>query len=110
MATITLKQGEAKTIRFTVTDAGGVVNLVGTTLTFGVKKNKSDAVYVIEKADAVFGKVLAATGIVTVPLLATDTNQPQGEYVGELKIFFVATNIDKSSDITIIIEQAVILP
>ena len=107
MATITLKQREAKTIRFTVTDAGGAVDLSTATLTFGVKKNKSDAAYVILKLDAVFGKALAATGIVTVPLLATDTDLDQGEYIGELRTFFSATNIDKSADITIIIEEAV---
>lgn len=107
MATITLKQKEAKTIRFTVTDASGIVNLSTATLTFGVKKNKSDAAYVILKADALFGKVLAATGIVTVPLSATDTDLDQGEYIGELKTFFSATNIDKSADITVVIEQAV---
>jgi hypothetical protein len=97
------------TIRFTVTDdTGAVVDLSTATLTFAVKKNKSDTAYVIQKLDAVFDKTQAALGIVMVSLSAADTDLDQGEYVGELQIVFTATNIDKSADITVVIVPAVI--
>lgn len=107
-ADITIKQGEAKTIKFTVTDAAGVIDLSSATLKFGVKRIKSDAAYLIEKEDAAFDKTDAATGIVKLPLSATDTNQTPGDHVGELRVTFAADNIDKSADIEIKIDKAII--
>ena len=109
MTTITLKQEEAKTIRFTETDSDGTaVSLSTSTLRFNVKRSKREAASVIAKVDADFDKISAALGIVTVPLSATDLDLDFGEYVGELMIMFSASNIDKSADISIEIQRAVI--
>jgi len=107
---ITLKQKEAKTVKFTIKDeAGNVVDVSGATLSFQVKKSKSDTTPKISKTDTDFDKAQAASGIVTVNLTTTDTNLDPGVYVAELKIEFTATNIDKSADIVFEIQQAVIL-
>lgn len=113
MATsITLKQGEAKTLRFSVTENGSVVDLTpaGSTVTFffGVKKKKSDTTYTIQKDNSSFTTSEAAQGIISVVLTATDTNQLPATYIGELKILFGTDSIDKSADLTIKIDQAVI--
>ena len=110
MAKLTMKQGEAKTITFTVKDADGVVvNLSAATLTLGVKKAKGDTAYSISKADGDFNKALAATGIVTVDFTATNTNLPEATYVGELKCSWTGgAVINKSSDFYLQIRQAVI--
>ena len=105
VADITIKQGEAKTLKFTVTNGG---DLSATTVKFACKRQKKDATYIIEKLNATFDKSEAATSILYVPLSATDTNQTPGFYYGELKITFAASNIDKSADIIIEIEHAVI--
>lgn len=108
MSTVTLKAGEAKTLRFTVTDTDGdAVNLTTATLTFTVKKRKDDSSPMISKTDSHFDKTQAASGIVDLPILATDTAIPAATYTGELKTVFTATNIDKSADITFVVEQAV---
>ena len=60
-----VKQGEAKTITFTVKDALGTgVDLSGAALLLGVKKDKSEADYTFAKADQEFDKSQAASGIV----------------------------------------------
>jgi len=107
---ITLKQGEAKTVTFTVTDeAGTAVNLSAATLTLGVKKAKSDAAYALTKADAAFGKAQAAVGIVTLALAATDTNLAEDTYIGELKCSWSGgAEIEKSADFFLQIKAAVI--
>jgi len=106
---ITLKQGEAKTLRFSVTENGSAVNLSdnGITFFFGVKKKKSDTSYTISKEGASFDTTSAASGIIAVTLTSTDTNQAPASYIGELKISFSTDSIDKSADLTIKIEQAV---
>ena len=64
---IRLKQGEAKTITFTVTRAyGQAVDLTGATLFLGVKRHKSDTAYIFSKVDADFDKTQQALGIVDV--------------------------------------------
>lgn len=110
MATsITLKQGEAKTLRFVVTENGAAVDLSGQDVTFffGMKKKKSDTTYVVSKEDTSFTTTDADDGIITVILTATDTNQTPTTYIGELKIKFSDNSIDKSEDLTIKIDQAV---
>lgn len=111
MATvIRVKQKEAKTVQFRCTSAGVAVNVSTATLAFMVKAFKTDAdgSAKISKVDADFGKSQAASGIVTLPLSATDLDQVAGTYFGELKITFTSANIDKSADITMVIEQSVI--
>lgn len=96
---ITLKAGEAKTVTFTVTSGGAAANLTGATFTFVMKRYKTDSALVVNKLDASFTKTQIATGIVSVVLSASDTNKPEGEYIGELKIEMSPSNIDKSDDI-----------
>lgn len=109
---LTLKQGEAKTITFTVKDAAGVaVNLSAATLTLGVKKAKTDTAYALTKADGVFGKTQAALGIVTVALAEADTDLAEGTYIGELELSWTGgTVIEKTADFYLQIKGAVIPP
>ena len=108
MASVSFKQGEAKTLTLTVTEGGTAVDLSAATLEFAVKKRKSDTSYVIRKEDGDFDKTQAADGIVSVDLSAADTDQDPWSYIGELKVSFSASSIDKSADLTVVIEQAVI--
>jgi hypothetical protein len=109
LSTIALKAGEAKTIRFTVTDADGdVVDLSSATLAFTVKKRKSSDISAdITKVDGDFDKTQAASGIVDVDISSAESNLPAASYVAELKVTFSATCVDKSADITFTIEAAV---
>jgi hypothetical protein len=109
MSTITLKAGEAKTIRFTITDAAGdAVDVSEATLTFMVKQNKKNDSALIAKNDGDFDKTQAASGIVDVDISATESDLPALDaYVGELKVQFSSSNIDKSADIDFVIEGAV---
>jgi hypothetical protein len=108
--TLRIKRKEAKTLRFTCTSSGVAVNLSAATMSFMVKSDKTalDAAAIISKVDADFGKTSAASGIVTLPLSASNTDFAPGTYYGELKSYFSATNIDKSADIKFVIEQPVI--
>jgi hypothetical protein len=108
---LTIKQGEAKTITFTVKDADGVaVDLSSAELALGVKRNKTDASFAIQKDDADFETTQAASGIVSVDLSETDTNLEEATYVGELKCSWTGPPvvIDKSADFYIQIKGAVI--
>jgi hypothetical protein len=110
MVKLILKQGEAKTLTLTVRDRnGGAADLTGATLLLGVKKSKSDAAYTISKEDAAFDKSQAATGIVKINLTATDTDQIEGVYVGELKCSWAGPPavVDKSADFYLQINQTV---
>jgi hypothetical protein len=105
---IVVKQGEAKTITFTVQDAQGTgVDLSGAALLLGVKKDKSDAEYTFAKADEEFDKGQAASGIVAVDLSADDTDQPEATYIGELKCSWDGPVIKKSEDFFLQVKRAV---
>ena len=111
MSKVIVKQGEAKVLTLTVTDeAGALVNLSSATLTLGVKDNASDLLFVIQKLDAAFDKASAASGVVKVPLTAADTNQAEGDYVGELKAEWASNPvvIEKTVNFYLQIRQAVI--
>jgi hypothetical protein len=106
---LVLKQGEAKRIKFTVKDGDGlVVDISATTLRFAVKKNRTDTAFVINIADADFDKTSAVVGIVYVDVSAAETAAMEGDYIGELKTTFTATNIDKSGDVLIEVAKAII--
>ncbi len=109
MAAISMKQGEARALSFTVTEAGGPKDLTGTSLAFKVKRRKSDAAFVISKADADFDKTQGVAGVVSIFLGALETHQEPGTYVGELIITFPGSPvvIEKSLDLTMAIEEAV---
>jgi hypothetical protein len=108
MEKMVVKQGEAKTITFTVKDTQGTgVDLSGATLLLGVKKDKADTAYTFAKADQEFNKSQAANGIVSVNLSAADTNQPEATYIGELKFAWTGPVIKKSEDFFLQVKRAV---
>ena len=108
MVSVTLKQGEAKALRFTVTDSDSdAIDCSSSICTFTVKTDKSSATNLIQKEDASFDKTNAATGILLLPLNVTDTNQTPQEYIAELKIYLAVTSILKSVDITFIVQKSV---
>lgn len=108
MEKLVIKQGEAKTVTFTVKDdLGNGVDLSGATLLLGVKKDKSDADYIFSKDDQEFDHSQAANGIVSVNLTATDTNQPEATYIGELRCAWDGPVIKKSEDFFLQINRAV---
>jgi len=110
MANIIFKQGEARTLQMILKDDNGAaIDLSSVTLFLGVKKKKSDTVYIFSKDDADFEKGQAAIGKISAFLTKEDTNQTPGLYVGELKVCWPGTpaTIDKSADLTLIIEEAV---
>lgn len=105
---VVFKQGEAKTLTFTVKDAlGAGVDLTGAALLLGVKRDKADKEYTFAKLDADFDKSGAAIGIVAVALTATDTDQPPATYIGELRCTWDGPVIKKSEDFFLQIKGAV---
>ena len=108
MEKMVIKQGEAKTVTFTVKDALGTgVDLSGAALLLGVKKDKSEAEYTFSKTDLEFDKSQAANGVVSVNLNAADTDQPEAAYIGELKCAWTGPVIKKSEDFFLQIKRAV---
>jgi hypothetical protein len=108
MEKMVIKQGEAKTITFTVKDAQGTgVDLSAATLLLGVKKDKSEAAYTFAKADQEFDKSQAASGVVAVNLSAEDTGQPEATYIGELRCAWDGPVIKKSEDFFLQVKRAV---
>jgi hypothetical protein len=107
MASVSFKQGEAKTLTLTVKENGVGVDLSATTLFLGVKKKKTDGSFVIEKQDADFDKSQAAGGVISVFLSDADLGVDPGQYIGELRATFPDATIDKSADLSLKVEQAV---
>ena len=108
MEKMVIKQGEAKTVTFTVKDGLGTgVDLSGAALLLGVKKDKSEVEYTFSKADSEFDKSQAANGIVSVNLSAEDTDQPEATYIGELKCSWTGPVIKKSEDFFLQVKRAV---
>ncbi|MFO7935725.1 MAG: hypothetical protein R6U78_16800, partial [Bacteroidales bacterium] len=106
---INLKQGEAKTVTFTIRDSSNaLVDCSSASVQFAIKLDKGDLTYKVNKSDSSFTKTNAANGVLTLVLNATDTNQLADDYIGELYLWTSATNKDKSDDITVTIEEAVI--
>jgi hypothetical protein len=110
MNKLTIKQGEAKTVTFTVkTIYGGVVDLTDATLLLGVKRKKTDTAYIFSHEDADFDKTQAEDGIVALNLTSTDTNQTEDDYLGELKCSWTGPPavINKSADFKITILKSI---
>lgn len=102
-----IKQGEKKFLVLTVKDANGqLVDLSGAALFLGFKSKKTDTTYTFSKEDASFDKSNGASGEVSVLLTETDT-ATAGKFIGELKVTFQDTTIEKSVDFYLYIEQAV---
>lgn len=91
---VTLVQGEAKTLGFTLRDANSsLLNLTSATQTFDMKVSlTSDAMVTI--ADESFTKTIASSGFVSC-LLSSSNLSSAGGYYGVLKTQFTANNIDK---------------
>jgi hypothetical protein len=107
---ITLKQGEAKKVRFAITKSGTAINVSNATFSFEVKANASDAVPVITKDDDDFDKTDGANGNVVLSFAVDDTKSLKAKtYVAELKTVVDVDDIDKSTDIPFVLERAVII-
>ena len=104
MADLNLKQGEQKTIQFTVKDGGVAQNVEGGTFTYVIED--SDNVDKVTKSDGDFTKTQASVGVVTVQLTSTDLDQDAGLYQSELKYVAAGGAIDKSADISVEILRA----
>lgn len=105
-ANLTLKKKEAKTVTFTIKDADGdIVDVTLTTMTFVMKENIRGSA-LVTKNDSDFNKVQSTSGIVSFVLDSTDTNR-DGHFMGELKIVFSTSNIDKSGIIDIEILKSI---
>lgn len=112
MAGISIKNGEGKWLKFTVTNAGAVVDVSTYSFRLGVKKNINDASYKISKTNTSFNFTQATLGIVKVNIATTDTTAtllPPGDYVGELEMTATAvTDVSKSVTFDFIVEKAVL--
>jgi hypothetical protein len=108
MAEITIKQGEAKTLTFTVKEKGEVIDLSSATdLKFYVA-NRDRTGYIIQKNVGDFDRSQDAAGILRVDISDTESDQTPMTYKSELMITFSASDIDKSADIDFTVEEAVI--
>ena len=114
MADISVKQGEAKTLTFTITQSGSPLDVSGGDFKFAVKQTKDDTAYQIEKTTDDFDVSQASIGKLRLPLNDTDLGIAVGEYVAELKIDLtgsssgVGEGIDKSADLSMEVCQPVI--
>lgn len=107
MADIAIKRKEAKLVTFTIKDnAGAVIDVSDPTSVSFMVKDKVGGTTVISKANSDFDKTNAANGVVTVTLTVSDT-AIVGTYIGELKIQFSATSIDKSDFINMTIKDSI---
>ena len=102
------KQDEEKTIKFTLTDSSGdIVDLTGSSLAFDVARDKPHNKVVMQKTHTAFDITSVAAGEVLVTLTATNTDQPAGKYIGEIRVVLASGAVHKSTDITIEIENAI---
>jgi len=104
---INVKRKEAKTIRLVITTNGAILDVSTAICLLAFKKSKIDTIYVIEKTDTDFDKTDAIIGILRVNLSEDDLDLIPGDYIGELKLSFSVTNIDKSADIKLKVLAAV---
>jgi len=105
---IKIKQGEGKTVNFSITRGGSAVQ--SATLTFEVKEKASDTSPALSKADTDFDKTDASNGNYTLTFSVDDTKGLKAKtYVSELKTVITAgSDVDKSYDIPFVVERAVI--
>jgi len=104
------KVGESKDLVLYVKDRNKqAIDLSDAVLSLGVKASKTDTAMVISKDDADFDHSQAASGVVSVHLDETDTDQVPRSYVAELRMAWGSgeDTIVKSSDIVLEIQRAV---
>lgn len=104
---ISLKKGEAKTLKFAYKENDVAKDMTGATFSFVIKDNKNDVAYTVSKSDGDFDKTDIATGILRVTLTKTDLKITSKIYVGEIRAYFSDSAIDLSSDIEIKIKAPV---
>jgi hypothetical protein len=107
--TITLKRKEAKRLKFVFTNEEDEAQDVSAgEFYFRIKSDKDVTQPVVEKFDVDFDRTEAGDGIVRLPLSEDDLNLSPGTYIGEIKSILSTSpsHIDKSEDITIIIEDS----
>jgi len=110
---ITVKNGEAKTVPFQVNDTSGdgVDVSSASSISFVVRDgyDSTDST-LISKELADFDVTDAATGLISCVLTETDlayTAIPDGRYLSEIKIIFTAsTDVDISSNIPFNVERS----
>ena len=104
-ADLELKQKEQRTLRITETSG---YDLTGALFKFGIKDNKRDTSYSVEKVDADFDRTDIILGIIYVTLTETNLDLTVGTYWGELKISLLSGDIIKTSTYEIKINRAII--
>lgn len=92
-------------MKFTYTLDGVALSVAGGTFTLKVEDAAGVALFT--KADGVFDKTDAATGIILVPILEADSNQTPKTYEGEVKTVFSGGDIDKTDDFDFVVEEAI---
>jgi len=87
---VRIDRGDDQPIRVTVTDAAGaIVNVSAGTFKFTVKASLEDAVFVLQKSSPAGSGIdlaLAASGVVDVLLVPSDTLSLAGVYVWDLEM------------------------
>lgn len=108
---ITIKNGEGKWIKFTITENDIAVDVSTWTFRFSVKKSLNDTTYKIDKTSGDFNMAEAADGIVKCDIADTETTvtlMPPGDYVAEFRYTATATtDVGKSVTIPFIVEKSV---
>jgi len=106
MASIALKQREAKTIAFIIS---GTFSLATASFRFGFKKKKDAGLTAtVLKTYSDFDLTDLVSRKIKISLSGTDTDIDSGYYLGELEITFNASNLDKSADIGVEIVKSVL--
>lgn len=105
MASISLKQREAKTISFIIS---GTFSLATATFRFGFKRNKTDSSPTILKTHSDFDLTDIVSRKLKISLSSTELDIIEGYYYGELEITFSVSSLDKSADIGIDIVKSVL--
>lgn len=113
MSGITMKKGESKTVAFLIKRNGVALDMSEfaeePTFKWGVKRQREDAEYIIEKEDEDFDKTDFDNGYVKIVVTAEDTDEVSvGTYMSELKCIFGLSDIDKSGNIPFTLEKSVI--
>jgi len=102
---VTIRQGEAKRLVFTLKRGGSVFDVSAGSFSFAVKKTYTDDSYSIIKKDVDFDKSLGAGGQVSVLLESADTIAlTPGKYKAQLKSKLAADDVDVSDEIIFTIE------
>ena len=100
-------KGEAKTVTWTVKDSSGnLVDLSSASISFAIAPSEGETP-IVTKTDSDFDDSNEANGVTSTVLTSSDLGTA-GTYVGQLKIQFSATNIDKSLVIPIVIRESVV--